>query len=84
MAEREGRRRRCELSEERAGAELEVQLLRANAQAQAFFVARNGAGEGIGTALEAKVAAHKAEVALLEIMLKAAVKGGSACSRAAE
>jgi hypothetical protein len=34
--EREGRRRRGDMGEEGAGTELEVQLLRANAEAQAF------------------------------------------------
>ena len=34
--EREGRRRRGDMGEEDAGVELEMQLLRANAEAQAF------------------------------------------------
>ncbi len=36
VGEREGRRRRSNIGEEGAGTELEVQLLRANAEAQAF------------------------------------------------
>jgi hypothetical protein len=89
--EREGRRRRSDMGEKGAGTELEMQLLVANAKAQAFALQGMERERALGeellqakaqvaelraeirindAALEAKVAIHKAEVALLETKLQ--------------